>query len=143
MVMENLGAALKWLRERRGWVQKELAANAKVSKGMVCSWERGNSEPTIESLNKVLRALGADLCDLFCALQIVHGRPAEVHGLSPHFLPGQARPPRGRGNKPLDAQPGATPASSPAGLTTDDPRSREDVMRVLAGFRAFKRLIRD
>jgi transcriptional regulator with XRE-family HTH domain len=91
---KELGEALRFLRRRRNLLQKELAAAANISKGMLSGYERGKTRPTLVTLGKLLTALEADLCDLYCAVEMVHGRPAAVHGLSPQFQPEEARPPK-------------------------------------------------
>ncbi len=88
----HLGEAIKFLRSRRGWAQKQLAAAAGVTRSMISSYEKGNTTPTLSSLLKIALALQADLCDFHCALEHVAGRPMQVHELSGHFQQGLAQP---------------------------------------------------
>jgi transcriptional regulator with XRE-family HTH domain len=91
-VTERLGEALKLLRSRRGWPQKQVAALAGITRGMVSSYEKGRQTPILITLERLLKALDADLCDLYCALEFVNGRQPVGHDLSPRFQPGQAKP---------------------------------------------------
>ncbi len=88
-IADRLGEALKLLRSRRGWPQKQLAARAGITRGMVSSYEKGRQTPTLLTLERMLKALEADLCDLFCALEFVNGRQPAGHDLSARFQPGQ------------------------------------------------------
>lgn len=74
-VLNGLGQALRWLRERHGRKQYQLADTAGITKGMLSSYETGRQRPSIETLEKVLNTLQCDLHDLHNALQIVNGRP--------------------------------------------------------------------
>lgn len=87
-----LGQVLKLLRTRRGWPQKQLAAAAGVSKSMVSSYERGKQMPNLTTVDKLMTALEADLCDVHCAFEHLFGRPMTVHPLSAHFQPEGPRP---------------------------------------------------
>jgi transcriptional regulator with XRE-family HTH domain len=122
-VARQIGAAIKWLRERCGLRQKELAAKAKITTGMISSYETGKQRPTLGTLEKILKALGADFCDLHCAEEFVHGRPAAVHDLSPQFQPGQAIPSSPAAPKPPapDPRTARTPAGGSGGETESGP----------------------
>lgn len=74
-VLNGLGQALRWLRERYGKKQYQVADSAGITKGMLSAYETGRQRPSIETLEKVLDTLGCDLHDLHNALQIVNGRP--------------------------------------------------------------------
>jgi len=130
-IAEGLGEALKWLRNRRGWPQKQLAAAAGITKGMVSGYERGHQKPTLPTVEKILTALGADFCDLHCAFEFVNGRPAAVHELSAHFQPGQARSPKVAARKRPDARSAGPAPHEPGGETPGEPQLSEDVERVL------------
>jgi transcriptional regulator with XRE-family HTH domain len=128
---KELGEALRFLRRRRNLLQKELAAAANISKGMLSGYERGQTRPTLVTLDKLLTALEADLCDLYCAVEMVHGRPAAVHGLSPQFQPEEARPPKLALVKPA-AAPGS-PARAAAGAeATGVPSLPADVEQAMS-----------
>src|SRR4030081_3353901 len=100
MAMSDVGEALKWLRERRGWPQKQLAAVAEVTPAMISGYERDRQSPNLNTLEKLLRALGGGLCDLLFAIESLNGRQPVGHDLSPPFRPGQAIPPGPAARKP-------------------------------------------
>jgi len=75
-VLTGLGPALRWMRERRGRKQYQVAAAAGITKGMLSAYETGRQRPSLETLDKILDTLETDLHDLHNALQIVNGRPA-------------------------------------------------------------------
>jgi transcriptional regulator with XRE-family HTH domain len=129
---KELGEALKFLRSRRGWPQKQLAARSKVTKGMVSSYERGKQTPTLYTLAKMARALDADLCDFYCALEIVNGRPADVHGLSAQFQPGQPRPAKLASRRPSDGPTARASARDPGGEAESEPQLPADLERALS-----------
>jgi transcriptional regulator with XRE-family HTH domain len=74
-VLNGLGQAIRWLRERHSKKQYQVADDAGITKGMLSSYETGRQRPSLETLEKVLSTLGCDLHDLHNALQIVNGRP--------------------------------------------------------------------
>lgn len=135
-IVSGLGEALKLLRNRRGWPQKQLSAAARVTKAMVSSYEKGKQMPTLATLDRILTALGADLCDLFCVIELVHGRSGAIHGLSPQFQPGQARSARPAAPRPPEADSaggGGTGSSSGSGTGTGrDERGGEGEPRLPA-----------
>jgi transcriptional regulator with XRE-family HTH domain len=74
-VLNGLGHALRWLRERHSKKQYHVADDAGITKGMLSAYETGRQRPSLDTLEKVLNTLGCDLHDLHNALQIVNGRP--------------------------------------------------------------------
>lgn len=101
--MSEVGAALKLLRNRLGWPQKKLASAAGVTPSMISGYERGEKLPNLPTLLKLLEALGADLCDLYCATEVVNGRQPVGHDLNPRFRLGQATSAGSPAPKPADA----------------------------------------
>lgn len=93
-LVDRLGEGLKLLRTRRGWPQKQLAARAGITKGMVSNYETGKTIPTLITVQKILTALEADLCDVHCTFEFNAGRRPIGHDLSRQFQPGQAKPSR-------------------------------------------------
>jgi transcriptional regulator with XRE-family HTH domain len=73
--LNGLGPALRWLRDRRGRKQYQIAGEAGITKGMLSAYETGRQRPSLETLDKILDTLGCDLNDLHNALQIINGRP--------------------------------------------------------------------
>jgi transcriptional regulator with XRE-family HTH domain len=75
-ILTGLGPALRWLRDRRGRKQYQVANAAGITKGMLSAYETGRQRPSLDTLDKVLETLGCDLNDLHNALRIVNGEPA-------------------------------------------------------------------
>lgn len=60
----TLARALKTLRTRVGWTQKDLADKAGVSKASISSYESQRRVPTLETATRIADALDASLDDL-------------------------------------------------------------------------------
>jgi transcriptional regulator with XRE-family HTH domain len=75
-VLDGLGQALRWLRDRQNRKQYQVAEAAGITKGMLSAYETGRQRPSLETLDKVLGTLGCTLHDLHNAIEIVNGRPA-------------------------------------------------------------------
>jgi transcriptional regulator with XRE-family HTH domain len=75
-VLDGLGQALRWLRDRLGKKQYQVAEAAGITKGMLSAYETGRQRPSLETLDKLLGTLGCTLHDLHNAIEIVNGRPA-------------------------------------------------------------------
>jgi len=93
-VLNGLGQALRWLRERYGKKQYQVADAAGITKGMLSAYETGRQRPSMDTLEKVLSTLGCDLHDLHNALQIVNGQPQVMRqrlgeGVEPAKPPGR------------------------------------------------------
>ncbi len=87
-VLQGLGKALRWLREKRGLKQYEAAARATITKAMLSAYETGKQNPSLETLEKILTALDAGLADLAGALDLVNergptARRGPAHGRMP------------------------------------------------------------
>jgi transcriptional regulator with XRE-family HTH domain len=128
-IEQDLGEALKWLRNQRGWGQKKLAAAAGITKSMVSSYEKGKQSPTLATIDKMMTALEADLCDLHRVFEHVNGRPMTVHELSDHFRHGKARSPKARQRSGADRV--GVEAPEPGGAQGEHPPS-DDLERVLS-----------
>ncbi|WP_082801556.1 helix-turn-helix transcriptional regulator [Herbidospora cretacea] len=57
----ELGKAVRRLREGYGWSQAELAAAADMTQSAVARFEAGGTVPTLPVLERLARALNADL----------------------------------------------------------------------------------
>lgn len=79
-VLEGLGPALRWIRDRHGRKQYQVAEAAGITKGMLSAYETGRQRPSLDTLEKILDTLRCNLMDLHNALQIVNGRPATGGG---------------------------------------------------------------
>lgn len=66
---------MRWLRDRQGKRQYQVADTAGITKAMLSAYETGKQKPSLDTLEKILEALGSDLSDLHSALQIVNERP--------------------------------------------------------------------
>jgi transcriptional regulator with XRE-family HTH domain len=74
-ILDGLGQALRWLRDRQDKKQYQVADSAGITKGMLSAYETGRQRPSLETLEKILGTLGCDLNDLHNAIQIINGRP--------------------------------------------------------------------
>lgn len=74
-IFQGLGRALRWIRDRQGKRQYQVADTAGITKAMLSAYETGKQKPSLETLEKILLALDSDLLDLHNALQIVNERP--------------------------------------------------------------------
>lgn len=77
-ILNGLGQALRWLRDRQGKKQYQVADDAGITKGMLSAYETGRQRPSLETLEKILATLGCDLNDLHNAIQIINGRPEKM-----------------------------------------------------------------
>ena len=70
----NLGKALSLLRELRGKSQAELARGAGIGKSQLSKYENGRELPRLDSLEKVLMALGIGYVEFFQTLALIDHR---------------------------------------------------------------------
>ena len=77
-IFHGLGRAIRWLRDRQGKRQYQVADAAGITKAMLSAYETGKQKPSLETLEKILTALDCDLNDLHNALQIVNERPEAI-----------------------------------------------------------------
>lgn len=77
-IFNGLGRALRWLRDRQGKRQYQVADAAGITKAMLSAYETGKQKPSLDTLEKILEALECDLNDLHNALQIVNERPEAI-----------------------------------------------------------------
>jgi transcriptional regulator with XRE-family HTH domain len=76
-VFAKLGPTLTLIRELRGKSQARVAREAKIGKSQLSKYENGKELPKLESLEKVLSALGIGYFDFFYTLELIDRR-AEV-----------------------------------------------------------------
>jgi ribosome-binding protein aMBF1 (putative translation factor) len=57
----ELGATVRRLRDAKGWSQTQLARSAGMTQSAVARFEAGGSIPTLPVLQRLARALDADL----------------------------------------------------------------------------------
>lgn len=99
---EHLAANLRFVRQKRGVTQGQLAKRCEVPRSTIANLETGSSNPTLSVLAKLARALHMSLeellsppkvrCQLFPAASIPTQKRARgkaiVHKLLPHPIPG-------------------------------------------------------
>jgi transcriptional regulator with XRE-family HTH domain len=77
-IFNGLGRALRWLRDRQGKRQYQVADAAGITKAMLSAYETGKQKPSLDTLEKILASLECDLNDLHNSLQIVNERPEAI-----------------------------------------------------------------
>lgn len=70
IIFDHIDRALRHLREGRRTRQYQIAEEAGITKAMLSSYETGKQKPSLETLDKILEALGCDLVDLHEALAV-------------------------------------------------------------------------
>jgi transcriptional regulator with XRE-family HTH domain len=70
----NLGKTLGLLRELRGKSQARVAREAGIGKSQLSKYENGKELPKLDSLEKVLKALGVGHFEFFYTLYLVDRR---------------------------------------------------------------------
>jgi transcriptional regulator with XRE-family HTH domain len=79
MPLHGIDKALLWLRLEAKRQQGEVAKAAKMTPAMLCAYEKGKRPPSLQSLQRILDALGVDAHGLAVALDSVnHRAPAAV-----------------------------------------------------------------
>ena len=63
-VRERVGLNLQRLRREKGLSQEELADLANIHQTYLSGVERGKRNPTVTVLQRIAKALGADIADL-------------------------------------------------------------------------------
>jgi len=53
--MEKFQERLKELRSEKGWTQKKLAQILQTTDDSIFSWERGRSQPSLETICKICK----------------------------------------------------------------------------------------
>ncbi len=86
-LLQGLGRALRWLRDSRGLRQYQVADAAAVTKAMLSAYETGRQKPSLDTLERLLEALGCDLADLQRALAVVNERPLAPIAAAPPGRP--------------------------------------------------------
>lgn len=66
----NLGSRLQYLRESRKWTQQEFARYAHVSQSTIAHIEKGWKDPSINTLQKIAKALDVDIATLFASKDV-------------------------------------------------------------------------
>lgn len=63
-LLRNVGARVRFGREKRGWTQEGLAERAELDRSYIAGIEAGLRNPSIKAIAKVARALGLTLSQL-------------------------------------------------------------------------------
>ena len=69
-----LGRRIRAIRNANGWTQEELGAKSDVSYKYIGEVERGQQNPSLDTLIKIADALEIELSDLFCFEQQISNR---------------------------------------------------------------------
>jgi len=77
-IFDNLPHALVTLRRARNLSQTELATGASLSRAAVSAYERGETQPTLRTLGKILDALEVTELQFLVALRSAEGSPDRV-----------------------------------------------------------------
>lgn len=79
-VRRRLGVRLKHWRRNQNLTQEELGERAGLSYKFIGEVERGNGNPTVDTLSKLSSALDIDVAELFGSAG--SWNPSELYGLS-------------------------------------------------------------
>ena len=63
--MKDILTTITEYREERGWTEYQLAEHSGLPQSTISSWYRKNMIPTIPSLEKICKAFGITLSQLF------------------------------------------------------------------------------
>lgn len=66
----QIGASIKRVREGKGLSQKEVALSIKMDSAQYSRIENDKTDPTFSTIEKISRALGIDLSELFKADEV-------------------------------------------------------------------------
>lgn len=64
-MVQNLGIAVRQLREKQGWSQHELAERSGLNRSYVGEIERGKAVASVVTAHKLAYALSVSIMDLF------------------------------------------------------------------------------
>ena len=68
-LQKQLGMRIRYLRTQKKWSQEDLAFEAEINKNYISDLERGTRNPTIKVAEKIAKALGVTLAELFKGIQ--------------------------------------------------------------------------
>jgi transcriptional regulator with XRE-family HTH domain len=144
-IFHGLGRALRWLRDRQGKRQYQVADAAGITKAMLSAYETGKQKPSLDTLEKILSALECDLNDLHNALQIVNERPEAIRrsGMQQRegVWPGQRRELQ---DSPRDGGEGSPNVYNILGINRQLPAQEEQALsEMLQGFHRLVRYLHD
>jgi transcriptional regulator with XRE-family HTH domain len=88
-MFDQVGVALKALREMAGLSQAELARKAGMGKSQVSKYERGQNLPNLASLRKILRAVKVEPLFFFYLAHILESQARAKPGMSATLIEGE------------------------------------------------------
>jgi len=77
-LLKRLGNRIRYLRNRAGVTQAQLAERVDISPEFMSRVERGLKAPSLDSANKIADALGITLSDLFDFQETQRGEKEEL-----------------------------------------------------------------
>lgn len=69
MITKEVGMRIRELRTRKGFSQEKLALEAEIDRTYLAGIENGRRNPTLKSLEKILRTLEISFEDFFKGIQ--------------------------------------------------------------------------
>ena len=76
---QQIGANLKQLRTERGLTLGQLSSLAGISKAMLSELEKGNANPTINTLWKIARKCGCSVAEIISLNRELIRKPALIY----------------------------------------------------------------
>ena len=70
-ISDKIGTKIKLIRTKQGLSQEELGFRAGINKNSIGAIERGESSPSVDTLNQIAKALEITLVDLVDITKIV------------------------------------------------------------------------
>ena len=64
-IEEKIGLKIKNLRNKNGLTQEELAARCELTKSFISQLERGQTAPSVSTLEDIVECLGTNLSEFF------------------------------------------------------------------------------
>lgn len=64
-VKQKIGKRIAELRKKAGLTQEQLAVKTNLNRTFIGYIEKGNRSPSVETTNKIARALGVKIGDIF------------------------------------------------------------------------------
>jgi len=61
----EIGKRIKELRKKNGLTQEELASRTELTKSFICQLEKGQTAPSVSTLQDIVECLGTNLSDFF------------------------------------------------------------------------------
>ncbi len=63
-IKQIVGDNIRFIREKKGWIQEDLAIRAKVSRTYIGQVERGEKRLSIDILDQIAKGLGVEVAIL-------------------------------------------------------------------------------